>query len=197
MLDSYVAIPLLDKLSLREALRLSSTNKDLRNSVYEEIILCIAHRKCNCTWKKMHRTQGYVRSKPSWKVFAEAEYMQWGSFMYAPVLPCRQLVILQMKHCLCRECLAPCRTFARTACGNTVIVCRKCSYDESNYSALCDRRMARQMLRNRVRNIEKALKRLHIVRIGGNRAHLYWRRDILAIATSSSQTIYTASCVRT
>ena len=189
MLDSYVAIPLLDKLSLREAVRLSSTNKDLRSSVYEDILSCIAHRTCNCAWKKMHRVEGYVRSKRSWMVFAKAQVMQRGSFMYAPVLPSRNLVIWQIKRCLCRECLAPSRMLARTRHGNAVIVCRKCSYDQNSYSALCDRRIARQVLQNRVRNIEKAFKQLHVVRIGGNRAHLYWRRDVDAIAMASSRIV--------
>lgn len=173
-----VAFPLLDYLTLRDGLRLSSTNHVLRSIVLTTMMAWIARCGCNCRWVRGRRLDSYVPvTRPlRFTTLSKATAVQRGSYMYHPRLP--DNVMHQLKHKLCRECLTPCQSFARTSTGRLVLVCKSCSIDPFNYSAMCGRERARKLLRQHVANVDRAIRRLRVVRRGGNRAHLYWVHDI-------------------
>ena len=175
-----VALPLLDYLTLRDGLRLGSTDHALRSIVLSAMMAWIARCKCNCRWVRGRRLDSYVPiTRPlRFTPLSKATAVQRGSYMYHPRLPDRDHVMHQLTHKLCRECLMPCQSFARTSTGRFVLVCKSCSLDPSNYSAMCGREEARKLLKPHVANVDRVIRRLCVVRRGGNRAHLYWVHDI-------------------
>ena len=172
---SDVALPLLDHLTLREGLRLSVTNHTLRTIVYVTLMAWIARCKCRCAWMRGVRLESYAPiPRLQFVTFAEATVMKRGSYLYHPRIPDTASVMHQLNNNLCRECLSPCKTFARASTGRLVIVCKSCSLNRACYSAMCGREEARDILRNRVANIDKVLRSQRLARRAGNRAHLYW-----------------------
>ena len=179
-MDATLALVLLDELSLREGVRLSSTNREMRQSIYTAILEYIGRFKISCLWRRGMRVSSYVESQTmkTRVTFAKAISHQRGSYMYHPQLPSRSRVQNHLEQILCRECLSPTNSLARARSGHIVRVCKTCSMDPCSFSCLCDRMTARQRPRGCVQNVETAMGRLVIARRGGNRAHLYWAYQI-------------------
>lgn len=89
-----------------------------------------------------------------------------------------------MRSKLCRECMRPTRAEAVASTRRVVRICVACSKNVRGYSALCARdeihahNMRREWhLRRRV--LDEHIQSLVRARIGGNRAHLFWRCQAL------------------
>lgn len=174
------APPMLDHLTLREALRLCATCGELRGTIHPMLMSWIARYKCRCEWMRGVRLSTYLPPRRSTFIaFVDASTAQRGSYLYHPRVPSHRNVMHQLNHALCRECLAPCKAIVRATSGRNVIVCKSCTLDCHSYSALINRTEARRMLRGRVFNVEKALRRLPVAKLGGNRARLYWKHALL------------------
>ena len=179
-MDACLALVLLDELSLREGVRLSSTNREMRQSIYTAILEYVGRFKITCLWRRGVRVSSYVKSQTmnTRVAFAKATSHQRGSYMYHPQLPSRSRVQNHLEQILCRECLSPTNSLARARSGHIVRVCKTCSMVSCSFSYLCDRSTARERLRGCVQNVETVMGRLAIARRGGNRAHLFWAYQI-------------------
>ena len=100
--------------------------------------------------------------------------------------PKRVMAVLRQYRC--RECLRYSRAHARTLSGRTVIVCVTCSRKPDAYSTLWDHKTALRAYDAHVGwKVRKRvwLESLLLARLGGYRARLYWRHQIVDTLHSS------------
>ena len=87
---------------------------------------------------------------------------------------------------VCRECLYPTTAAALTTTSMRVLLCVGCSKDPQSYSALCGRHDiwaynndSRRKWHLKARALDAKIATFTRARIGGNRAHLFWRHQAL------------------
>ena len=84
-----VALPLIEYLTLRDALRLGATDRMLRSIVHATTMEWIARCKCRCQWVRGRRLESYVplaRPLP-FLTFSNATSVPRGWYMYHPRIP--------------------------------------------------------------------------------------------------------------
>lgn len=187
MLATIAAIlPWWEYLRLSDILRLTRCSKDLYDGVIPQLLEWLSVHVCPCTWRRVAcnpKGGRVVRRKPTASPsFARMKdivlFDESGRF-YAPKPPTNDAVWRNLHTRLCRECLAPTLRKARTKTGRIVMVCKACATDPDSASSMCDRRELIQLNGGSRRGYNALISSLHVCKIGGNRAILYWRSDVL------------------
>jgi len=178
-------LPWWEYLSLREILRLSicsSKCRDIKRLFFE---WASAHI-CHCAWKHLRERpvhKSIVAHRPKQIPYAAVKdtvCMDKRGRWYTPVRPTFDKVLHHLKTRVCRECLCETTRVAYSKQRNRVVVCKSCGFDPRCYSAMCDRRELIE-LNGGKRGYVALIRKLHVCKIGGNRAFLYWRADVLSL----------------
>lgn len=178
-------IPWWEYLPLRELLRMSvcsSKYLDIKRLFIEWASVHI----CYCTWNRLRvrppqKTLIMVRPKHlPYIAVKDAVYMDKRGHFHIPTRPPPDRVLHHLKNKVCRECLRHTTRAAYSKQRTTVMVCKSCGFDPRSYSAMCDRRELIE-LNGGKRGYTDLLRKLHVCKIGGNRAFLYWRADVMSL----------------
>lgn len=183
-----VDIPWWEYLRLSDTLQLTVCCKELRDSVLPYLLQWLSAHICSCTWRRIPdkpRASVVIIEKPSsvlssFALMKDVVLLDRAGRFYGPKRPTENAVWRQVRTQLCRECLRPTGRKARTKTGNIVMVCKACTFDLSSPSSMCSRREVRELVRGNNRRVayHALVRSLHVCKIGGNRAILYWRADV-------------------
>lgn len=177
-------------LRLSDTLHLTVCCKDLHDTVFPRLLQWLSAHICSCSWRRIPnnpQTSVVIIEKPSlvlssFALMKDVVFLDQKGRYYAPKRPAETAVWRQVRTQLCRECLRPTGRKARTKNGNIVMVCKACAFDLASSSSMCSRRDVRDLVQRSggdKRVPYNALVRsLHVCKIGGNRAILYWRADV-------------------
>jgi hypothetical protein len=110
---------------------------------------------------------------------------QSNSFIWVPQKQNKANILKQLSTTLCRECFAhtTCKAYTLST-RRKVIVCKNCSRDSDNFSALCDRSHVIELYNGSTwkRKKKYVLQYLRdpdkLAAIGGNMSHLFWLHDV-------------------
>ena len=183
MLTLSVVIPWWDYLSVRDVLILSMSSKALQLEITPNFLQWLGSHVCPCMWhvcKVKAMPTRIIYHKPKDASFNDMQgytLIDKLGRMYKAARPSPDAALRILQTRLCRECLSPTTRKARSKSGRFVLVCKACSMDPSSPSAMCDRREL-LTLNGGSRGYTNLLKSLHVCKIGGNRAILYWRTDV-------------------
>ena len=180
--------PWWEYLVLRDLLRLSTCCSSFFE-VKRHFLEWLGTHLCPCAWRRVKSEPSRLHYKsiltlrPTKTHYAASKdllYFDHKNRLYEPVIPSHTAIMRHLRNKCCRECLLSTTRTAYSKCGTPVIVCKKCSCDPRSFSAMCDRREI-AYLNGGMRGYRALLKKLHVCKIGGNRAFLYWRIDVMAL----------------
>ena len=182
-------VPWWEYISIRCVLRLCAACSDLWAHLLPLLLEWAGTHVCFCGWKKLSlspsstvgRELVHLRSgsRPKDSIYQSAKNVIYvhNKCCYVAIRPKLSVISRRLRTKVCRECLQPSTRKAYTKSGRFVVICKACSMDPLSYSSMCDRRMLIQ-LNHGMRNYNQLLHKLHVCKIGGNRAFLYWRADV-------------------
>lgn len=178
--------PLIDHMKIADAFRFRRTCRAIHDRITDTLYETVARDVVRCRWKRVSNSvTGSVRQvRTSAVTYSEAKdtIVRSETRTYKSCVPSRDDVIQNLQRKLCRECLRPCKIFAVCVSGRHVVLCPTCWDDETSYSSLCDRITARKQLKGRVKNVERAIRSLHVAKRSRSGSFLFWRYQVLSLA---------------
>lgn len=188
-----------DLIDHRSLLRIGSTNRLLYNAILSEhgtFYEYICTFKLQTRWKRVHKikTEPFLpilsNLAPMTYAIANRDYKmcQSNSFVWKPQKPTKQEALNHLSKNVCRECFKQTTIKAKPSqCLYFLItICDNCSRKKTGYSSLMCRddiivmwsklpgyRMKKRKL------IEFFKNKRNLARKCGNRAHLYWRHQVI------------------
>ena len=190
-----------DFIDHRSLLRVGSVSRSLYNGILSEhgtFYEYICTFKLQTRWKRIHKikTEPFLpilsNLAPMTYAIANRDYKmcQSNSFVFKPQKPTKQEALNHLSKNFCRECFQQTTIKVRPSqhLYSQVTVCDNCSRKETGYSSLMSRddifgmwaRSPRSEYRMKKRKLMEFLKdRRNLARRCGNRAHLYWRHQVI------------------
>ena len=154
--------------------------------------------KLKTRWKRIFK----IKTEPFLPIFAKRSSMtfaianknykmcQSNSFVLKPQKPNKQEALKHFYKDLCRECFQQTTIKVKPSYNQyiRVIVCDNCCREETGYSSLMSRQDTLDMwselpgFRIKKHKVMKFLKdKQNLARTCGNRAHLYWRHEVMKL----------------
>lgn len=188
-----------DFIDHRSLLRVGSVNRYLYNAILSEhgtFYEYVCTFKMNTRWKRVHKikTEPFLpiltNLPPMTYAIANRDFKtcQTNSFVWKPQKPTKQEALNHLSKNVCRECFQQTTIKVKPSqrLYSQVTVCDHCCREKTGYSSLMCRDDILVMwlkmpeYRMKKRKLNEFLKdRRNLARRCGNRAHLYWRHEVV------------------